>query len=182
MDAGPAKFALGVNVISPVIKSSETAPLIGADTAVRDSVSPSASESFDSRDDDSITDAVSSGVDAVSSAATGASLAGVTVTVTSPVSDNVPSDNVYSNDAGPAKFAVGVNVISPVIKSSETAPLIGADTAVRDSASPSASESFDSRDNDSITDAVSSGVDAVSSAATGASLAGVTVTVTSPVS
>ena len=107
----------------------------------------------------------------------GESLTGETVTVTSPVSDNIPSDSVYSNDAVPAKFVFGVNVMDP--DDSETAPLIEFDTAVTDSvfAGTSESESFDSNVDDSITTEVSSGVDTLSSTANGALLISFTVTV-----
>jgi len=136
-------------------------------------VSPSASD-----DDIAPWNVVSSvTVIGVCDESTGASLTGETVMDTSPVSDNIPSDSVYSNDAVPAKFVFGVNVMDP--DDSETTPLTGFDTAVTDSvfAGTSESESFDSNVDDSITTEVSSGVDTLSSTANGGLLISFTVTV-----
>ncbi len=87
------KLAAGVKVT--VVPASATVPLVAPLTAVTVSVAPaSRSVSLASSVAAVIVAAVSSAVVAVSSTATGASLAGVTVIVTWPTSVSTPSEIV----------------------------------------------------------------------------------------
>ena len=86
---GRAIEAKGAMALTPLARL--TVPFTGALTAVTVSVLPAGSGSLVSSDAAEIVAAVSSGVVAVSSTATGGSFAPVTVTVTWPMSVAVPS-------------------------------------------------------------------------------------------
>ena len=81
-----------MKVIAPPVRT--TVPPVGLDTAVTVGVVPSTSVSLALRSVAGKLSGVSSLVDLVSSTATGASLTGVTVTDTVPVSVRVPSETV----------------------------------------------------------------------------------------
>ena len=95
----PLKLAAGVKVMLP--STSSTEPLVALVASVTLSVSPSASLSLARSDAAVMPTPVSSSVVALSATATGASLTGVTVMVTSPASVAKPSETVYSKLAGP---------------------------------------------------------------------------------
>ncbi len=104
-DAAPAKPADGVNRIVPA--ASVTVPDVGAPTAVTDNTSPSTSESLASTAATGRLSSVLAGVVAVSFTATGASLTGVTSTVTVASDWSPPSDTTYLKVSTPLKFGAG---------------------------------------------------------------------------
>ena len=104
-----------------------------------------------------------------------------TATVTTPVSlPPLPSSTVYGNVAAPLKPAVDVYITWS--DESVTVPLLAGPTAVTVRAPPSMSVSFEVRSEAGKLIGTPAMADLLSSTATGASLTGVTVTETVPVS
>ncbi len=169
----PRNPASGVYVT--VWPSVVTVPLVAPDASVTVSASPSGSESFART---AISTAVPGLAEAESACARGASLTGVTVTVTvAELVPPLPSLAVYVKLSVPLESGAGVYVT--VVPSVAAVPLAGCVRPVTARSSPSGSESLTST---GISTAVSSGVVAASFCARGASLTGVTVTVTVAVS
>ena len=167
-------LAAGVNSSRPPSTTTLPAPLSTVALLMR-KASPSTSVSLAST---SISTGVSSSVPTLSATATGASLTGVIVTDTLPVSLNLPSDTTYRIVAPAVSSAAGVKSSCPPLMTTAPAPL-STTALVMVRASPSASVSLASA---SIRTGVSSSVVALSATATGASLTAVTATDTLAVS